>query len=265
MCRINYIVLIFFLAFYIQSILADSEVNTKKNSPNLANNPKIFTIGVEDYENWLPYSQFKNGEYSGLGRDILDLFAKKSGYQFHYEVYPLKRRDRMFIDQRLDFSFPDNPSWVPHLKTEVNIRYTPVLEFIDGVMVLKSNQGKGLAALKTLGIPLGFTPYQYLPLIEQKKIKDYTYPNYDSLYQKVALKHIDGAYMNIDIAKYYLGDATQSLGSIAFDPSLPHAKGYWHLASIKYPHIIQEFTLFMQKHYDEIKQLREQYGFSPQH
>ena len=43
---------------------------------------QIYTIGVQDYENYLPYSQYKNDVYSGLGKDILDLFAKKKGYVF---------------------------------------------------------------------------------------------------------------------------------------------------------------------------------------
>ena len=42
----------------------------------------VYTVGVEDYENFLPYSQYKNEVYSGLGKDILDLFAKKKGYVF---------------------------------------------------------------------------------------------------------------------------------------------------------------------------------------
>lgn len=61
-----------------------------------ASSVKIFTIGVEDYENWLPYSSYKNGVYFGLGKDILDAFAKEQGYVFQYKVLPLKRRDKLF-------------------------------------------------------------------------------------------------------------------------------------------------------------------------
>ncbi|MBV8636386.1 MAG: hypothetical protein JO002_17980, partial [Burkholderiaceae bacterium] len=47
-------------------------------------NERTFTVGVEDYPNFLPYSEFKNDTYGGLGRAILDAFAKKHGYKFEY-------------------------------------------------------------------------------------------------------------------------------------------------------------------------------------
>lgn len=77
---------------------------------------KHFSIGVEDFKNFLPYSDYRDKKYSGLGKDILDLFAKQKGYIFEYYVYPLKRRDRMFVKKRLDFIYPDNPNWVTNLK-----------------------------------------------------------------------------------------------------------------------------------------------------
>ncbi len=77
---------------------------------------KTFSVGVEDYKNWLPYSEMKNGVYGGLGKDILDAFARQMGYTFTYEPYPLKRRDRLFVDGQVDLSFPDNPNWVVEMK-----------------------------------------------------------------------------------------------------------------------------------------------------
>jgi len=253
MCPKKYLAILLIFFFSFSSLFAQDRNNEVK----------VFTVGVEDYENWLPYSQFKNGKYEGLGRDILDLFAQKKGYVFNYEVFPLKRRDRMFVNQQLDLSFPDNPGWVKDLKQGLEIKYAPVLKFIDGVMVLPENLGKGIEDLKTLGIPLGFTPYQYLKPIQEGKIQQFTYPNYDSLYHKVELKHIDGAYMNIDIAKYYMNKNLNRPLSLSFDPSLPHAKGYWHLASIKHPELIKEFTLFIQENYAEVDELKKKYGFKP--
>src|SRR5262245_13594149 len=55
-------------------------------APAFAQAPRRYTIGVEDYENFLPYSEFKNGVYRGLGRDLLDAFAKEQGFEFDYVV-----------------------------------------------------------------------------------------------------------------------------------------------------------------------------------
>ena len=43
----------------------------------------IYTIGVQDFESFLPYSQYSNQAYDGLGKAILDLFAKKKWVRFY--------------------------------------------------------------------------------------------------------------------------------------------------------------------------------------
>lgn len=223
---------------------------------------RVFSIGVEDYENWLPYSQFKNGEYGGLGKDILDLFAQEKGYVFRYETYPLKRRDLKFVSKEVDLAFPDNPNWVTDLKKGLEIQYAPMLEFTDGVIVITENRGRDIQRLKTLGVPLGFSPYQYFEDIRVGRIKRYDFPNFDGLYDKVVLGDIDGAYMNIGIANYYYMDrANEKNQLIMFDPSLPHVKGYWHLSSIKYPEVVKEFDQFMKKNQKAISRLKNKYGF----
>lgn len=100
---------------------------------------KTFTVGVEDYKNWLPYSEVRNGVYGWLGKDILDAFARHMGYTFIYEIYSLKRRDRLFVDGELDLAFPDNPNWVVDMKREPKISYAPMLEFTDGGLVRPAN------------------------------------------------------------------------------------------------------------------------------
>jgi hypothetical protein len=134
-------------------------------------NANEYTMGVEDYTNFLPYSAYKEGKYSGLGKDILNLFAKQKGYVFKYIVLPLKRRDRYFIDNKLDFIFPDNPYWIADKKKGVKIFYAAMLEYTDGVVVKKENIGRGVKAIKILGMPLGFTPWQYLDKVNSGKIK----------------------------------------------------------------------------------------------
>ncbi|MBV8657587.1 MAG: hypothetical protein JO142_07165 [Burkholderiales bacterium] len=46
-------------------------------------------VGVEDYRHFLPYSAFHDGMYGGLGKDMLDAFAKDRGYTFNDVVYAL--------------------------------------------------------------------------------------------------------------------------------------------------------------------------------
>jgi len=223
---------------------------------------KTFSVGVEDYKNWLPYSEVKNGVYGGLGKDILDAFARQMGYTFTYEYYPLKRRDRLFVDGQVDLSFPDNPNWVVEMKKELKISYAPVLEFTDGVLVRPENVGKGVGRLKTLGIPLGFTPYPYQQLMSAGFLRIEETADYDALYEKLIMRRVDGAYMNTRIARYYWTKIRKlPQVPVLYDPDLPHASGQWYLSSHKYPKVVEEFRRFMQTNKAEVEELKKKYNF----
>ena len=223
---------------------------------------KTFTVGVEDYRNFLPYSELKNGAYGGLGKDILDAFARQYGYTFIYKAYPLKRRDQLFVAGKVDLAYPDNPNWVANLKQQVNISYAPILEFTDGVLVRPADLGSGLGRLKVLGIPLGFTPYPYQQLMSSGVLRVEESANYDSLYEKLIIKRIDGAYMNTRIARHYWTKIRKyDQAPVVYDPDLPHASGHWYVSSHKFPRLIDEFKKFMASNKDAIDDLKKRYEF----
>ncbi|OEZ63896.1 MULTISPECIES: ABC transporter substrate-binding protein [unclassified Duganella] len=227
------------------------------------NAPVVFSVGVEDYPNFLPYSEYHNGEYRGLGRAIMDAFAEQMGYRFEYRALPLKRRDAMFVQGKLDFAFPDNPNWVAELKRNVRVRYAPLLEFTDGVLVKRKDMGKGVAHLKVLGIPLGFTPYPYQQLMSTGAIRVEESGGYDGLYDKLIAGRVDGAYMNAQIADYYWTRIRPNQEiPIVYDPDLPHASGHWYLSSINRPQVVEELNNFIKKNQSLINDLKKQYGFS---
>lgn len=222
----------------------------------------VFTVGVQDYENYLPYSEYKNGEYRGLGRAILDAFAKENGYVFQYVVYPLKRRDLQFVIGKLDFAFPDNPNWITDQKKGKNISYAPMLEFTDGVLVRPEDLGKPVTRIKILGIPLGFTPYPYSSYIDSGAMKLDHSSAYDKLYEKLVVKRLDGAYMNTRVAAYYWSNILGwEEAPVRYDANLPHATGYHYLSSMHYPEIIEQFKKFMIDNKAMIDNLKKQYRF----
>jgi len=227
-----------------------------------AEDNKTYTVGVEDYKNFLPYSEVKDGVYGGLGKDMLDAFAKQKGYTFIYKVYPLKRRDQLFVEGQLDLAFPDNPNWVADLKKNLRISYAPMLEFTDGVLVQPRDMGKGMNRLKVLGIPLGFTPYPYQQLMSSGSLRVEESANYDGLYEKLIMKRVDGAYMNTRIARYYWTQIKKyDQLPVVYDPDLPHASGQWYLSSHKHPKLIDEFKKFLAANKDSIDEMKKRYGF----
>lgn len=209
---------------------------------------KVYTVGVEDLEYYPQYSH-RGDEYIGFGRELLDAFAKSKGYTFHYKILPL---NRLFFEalkgNSLDFQYPDNAYWEAHLRTGVKVIYSqPVMPFIDGVVVHPENKGRGMQHFKVLGTMTGFTPWNYLDLIKNKQVQVFENDSFVSLLKQAQLKRVDGAYINIEVAKYQLKEVLHQADSLVFDPELPHTKDYYYLSSVKHPKIIQEFNAFLKK------------------
>lgn len=250
------------IILHLVTLLAGLGFSLTALTAEVATSQSRFTIGVQDYQNYLPYSEYKDGVYSGLGRAILDAFAQAQGYKFDYQAYPLKRRDLMFARSEFDFSFPDNPNWVPELKRGLDIQYTPMLEFTDGVLVLPEKLGKGVSGIKTLGIPLGFTPYPFSDLIKSGAVKVTESAAYDSLYLLLLKPRIDGAYANIRVAAYYWANIEKNRqATFVYDPQLPHSNGFHFLATIKHRKILAEFERFIQDNPALITRLKTEYQF----
>lgn len=222
---------------------------------------QTYSMGVENFVNFLPYSDYQNKKFSGLGKDILDLYAGQKGYKFDYKPLPLKRRDRMFVKKKLDFIFPDNPKWIADLKKGIKVKYSPMLEYTDGVVVRKNNLGKGVKALKKMGMPNGFTAWLYIDKVNSGEIK-VEESSYNGLHLKLLKGRLDGVYVNVRIAQFYWEKIKgHEKNPIQFDPSLPHVSGFWYLSSIKYPEIIDDFGSFMEKNKTQIEKLKKKYNF----
>ncbi|MBF0225702.1 MAG: transporter substrate-binding domain-containing protein [Desulfobacterales bacterium] len=220
---------------------------------------KEFVIGVEDLE-YFPHYTHDGEYYKGYAREFFDNFAKQKGYVIQFKILPVKRLFKEFLDGIIDFKYPDNPYWQQDLKKGKTIHYTnSVAEYIDGIMVLTENKGAGLDKLKILGTMRGFTAWDYLDLINSEKIKLNENNTFTGLLQQIILKRIDGAYVNVAVAKYQLNEFLKRPGSLVFDANLPHTKGSYLCSSIKYPEIIQEINNFLTENKTFIDELKKKY------
>jgi ABC-type amino acid transport substrate-binding protein len=221
---------------------------------------KFFTIGVEA-QKYYPQFDNENGvEYFGFARDLLDMFAKEKSYQFTYKIRPVKRLFHEFVKKEYDFKYPDNPVWQSDMKKGKKVVYSDsVVKYIDGVMVLVENKSMDTSSLKTLGTVRGFTPYPYLDLISQKKVKLSENNNFISLLKQVLVKRINGAYTNVSVARYNLKENLRKPDKIVFNPKLPHIKDSYYLSTIEHPNIISEFNTFLKDKKIQIDQLKKKY------
>lgn len=219
-----------------------------------------YSIGVQDFPDYRPYSEFSENRYGGFNRELLDMFAAYGGYRFDYQALPIKRLNRDFLAGKLDFNYPDNAYWASRDKQNLVISYSdPVVRFVDGVMVRPENLGKGLEVLSSLNIMLGFTPEPFLPLIDSGQIKVSTSSDYHRLINQVVLGVYAGLYSNVVVSREQIRTRFGEDDTLVFDPGLPHVVSTRHLSSIHHPQVIEQFNRFLLEKKADIQRLKEAY------
>ena len=220
---------------------------------------KVFKIGVENSQ-YYPHYTTDNGNYQGFARDVLDAFAKSKGYVFEYKPVPVNRLFSYLINGSVDFKYPDNEFWQGDLKKNLNLVYSdPVVDYVDGVVVLAANKGKGKANLKNLGTMRGFTVWEYLDDIKAGTIKLNENDDMVALINQTLIGRVDGVYSNVAVMGYLMREKVKQPAAIVYDPDLPHTKGSYKLSSIKYPAVVKEFNEFLVVNKALVKKLKDQY------
>ncbi|MDM8525274.1 transporter substrate-binding domain-containing protein [Desulfococcaceae bacterium HSG8] len=220
---------------------------------------RTYVVGVENINHY-PHYALRDNEWVGFGREVLDAFAKKYGYMFKYEPYPVKRLMKTNWEQRIDLMFPDNPLWLADQKKGVNIYYSDTfVEVIEGTMVLPKNKGAGVENIKKLGTIMGFTAASYSGYIDKGKVE--IKEGYDSLnlLRMARLGRIDGAYMAVDCAYHILKEVIKQPDALVFDPGLPYDKYAYLVSTTKHPGLVDKFDKFIAEENIMIRRLIKKY------
>lgn len=219
-----------------------------------------YVVGVEAL-NYYPHYSNEGGQYSGFARDLLDSFAKTKGYSFEYRPLPVARLYMSFFAGELDFKYPDNQQWQDSKRKGLSISYSaPVVSYTDGVLVLPANKGKGIEQLKQLGTVRGFTPWDYLGLVEKGQIKLQEVNNFQQSLLQGINNRVNGVYMNAEVGRYQLNTVLKQPDALVFDEALPNSKGFYTLSTTKHAAVIDEFNQFLQEHSAEVAAMKAKYG-----
>jgi polar amino acid transport system substrate-binding protein len=217
------------------------------------------TVGVETTE-YYPQYQYENGNYQGFARDVIDLFASKNGHSVSYKAYPIKRLLSVYLAGEVDLKYPDNAFWASDAKATHKVVYSdPVVNFIDGTLVLPANKDKGIGDKFRLGTIAGFTPFDYLDKIGDGSVKVTENNNLDALVKQVESGRVEGAYFNVAVAMYHLREVMKKPELMVFDASLPHTRSAYAISSIKRPDIVEQFNAFLKSSSAEIQALKDKY------
>lgn len=221
-----------------------------------------YVIGVEDIS-YLPYYTTDGKEYSGFARDLLDGFAKEAGIEFEYNPLPINNLFGKFLapNSKLDFKFPDNETWAQDLKKGSKLIYSnAVVEYTDGVMVTPARHGKGKDHIKKLATFRGFTAWDFLGDIKSRKIEIKENDSMTGLLQQTIKGFVDGAYVNISVARYILRHNLKKESELLFDEGLPHTRSSYKLSTIKHPDIVKKFNEYVEKNKTNTLLLKQKWG-----
>lgn len=219
---------------------------------------QTLTVGVETTE-YYPQYTFKNDQYGGYARDLLDLFGVTYGYDIRYKAYPIKRLLNKYLAGKIDLKYPDNRLWAKKRKSKVIVTYSdPVVNYIDGVLVKPSDKGKGLTYLKLLGTLRGFFATEYSQEIHSGQLRISENGSITALIKQAYMGRVDGIYFNVSVAHYHLA-LSHHKHALQFDKSLPHTKAFYSLSSIHRPDVITQFNLFLKSHNKAITALKQKY------
>lgn len=221
---------------------------------------ETYVVGVENIE-YLPQYTYKDGEYGGFARALLDAFARDRGHVFEYRALPVTRLFAEFINLDIDLKYPDNEKWSAEQKAQASVVYSnPVVAYIDGVNVLPDRLGKGAGAVQVLGAVRGFTPWDWLGPVKSGAVKLQENNSFIALLETALRGRVDGAYGNIAVVAHALDTELKQPGALVFDPGLAHTRGYYHLSTIKHPRLVAEFNDWMVSHAAAVTALKAKFA-----
>jgi len=118
---------------------------------------------------WRPYAYLtETKKLEGIAVEIVMELAKRTGHTIHVELYPAKRLNQLFDENKLDMNFADSLLWNPKTRESnhvFTIHYMTVKEYL---YFHKDHYTRNatIADLKgkTVGIVLGY----YYPMLEQE-------------------------------------------------------------------------------------------------
>ncbi len=222
-----------------------------------------YVVGVEDTR-YFPQYDHDGDQFIGFARELLDEFAHQQGIHFDYRILPINRLYQAFlVDKTVDFKYPDDPQWRPELRAGLPIIYSKTCaEYIDGVMVLPERKATVRSRLKVLGIVRGFTPLHFEDTIARGELRLDENGSMTGLLTVALRGRVDGAYMNVDVARYQLRHVLRRPDGLVFDQALPHHRGGYTLATLRYPERIEAFNQFLQSNAHWIAAVKQRYQLS---
>jgi len=216
-------------------------------------------VGVENTQ-YLPHSNWDGETYSGFGADIMTRFAADEGYEVTFRPLPVARLMQALVKGEVDLKYPDNAYWGGDLKDGVDVAYSqPVVEVIDGVVVIPENRGMGVEEVDRLGIVMGFTPFLWLDQIESGSVTVNKNASLSGLVRQALAGRVDATYANQDVVSHVLVEMGEAPDALVLAEELPQSNSNFHLSSSTRTDVVAAFDAWMEANPEVIAELKATY------
>lgn len=232
-----------------------------------------YIIGIEGLD-YYPHYQFKGGKLTGFACDILDRFAKDKGYIFEYKAMPVKRLPRSLRQGVVDFRYPDNPAWNNEDGQKDKLLYSLPLVGSHVGLAVNAGRRKG-GEVRTIGVPLGFIPFEYIDALKAGEITIQYDNNFLLLIRQAVSGGIDAVYGDKAVIEYQLKNNRQQLERLkpvderiiawedqrlTFDTTLPNTIQKFSLSTIRHKKVVAEFNQWLEENDMMVARIRNFYG-----
>lgn len=221
---------------------------------------KSLIVGVEDLD-YAPHYTTSSGSFRGFGRAVLDAFASDVGIEFEYRPLPVLRLYNALIEGRVDFKYPDHPTWGRQAKEGVAISYSaPVIGYTDGILLPADRLSRPLdGRIGRLALVRGFTlPESRWPAGRAPAILEFN--SFHGAIRAVLEGSADGLFGNVVVVRHILSfNMMMPSTTLSFDPELPHQSGTYHVSTRNYSAVLDQFGPWMEKSAGLLATLRRDY------
>jgi hypothetical protein len=222
---------------------------------------KEFVIGVEAV-NYYPLINFSVNDDTkeSYTKELLSRFFESKNYPYRFLALPIKRFDKWYVEEGIDFKYPDNPLWRTKKDDLLKIFFSePTIKLIAGSYVLNKNKMLPRDEIKKIGTILGFVPTLWLDKVGSGEVKLIEESSPFGIVKHVLYGNVDATNIDANVIRHNL-ELLGLSGGITLNKKTKHEVFSYQLSTMKYPSVIEEFNLFMQENEIFINMIKKKYA-----
>ena len=215
-------------------------------------------IGTQNFK-YFPHYDFTSENDKGLAWAIFEAFKTTTKHEFVYISMPVLRLQKELAKGSVDFIYPDNPKWYnPIMSNTFKTFSQPVTRALGGTILRPDKVGAGIAEIRRLAMPLGFTPVNWQERVDKQLTHLIRVNDTLNALELIAKNKADAANLEYHVTQH-IASQQPTLGKFTLDPKLPHDGVAFMLATINHTELLAEFNTFLVSHQALIKRLHQQY------